>query len=315
MLRIGIASLKKLLSVLPVLVCLGYSGAHAAEELSGASTSGSGQTALDRSAVATGLGEMELSQAFPDAAVWLALEDGGRALGLFYPERKSPAQGALVILADVGANAASGLAGALNLRLVERGWAVLSIGLPAPSKPLQRALEAEPDPDPDRPGDRPGGTGGESSVMIDVMADPDSRTPEQIYRSRIRQSLEAAVAALTARGYDRPVLVGVGRASTHLVGALSGLADPRALVWVLPEFYPRDAAALADDLSSASAVAILELYASGGGDEAADQRWVDLRRAGIEQLERQPVSLQRPPAPRDAHSLASRIDAWLRSPE
>lgn len=309
--RVGIAYVNKLLSVLPVLVCLGAAGASVAGEVAGASPPGGQSAVAERSAIATGLGEVELSRAFPDAAVWLTLEDGGRALGLFFPEREPPAEGAMVILSDVGANAASGLAGGLKAHLVERGWAVLSLGLPAPPIPLQRDLEADSTPDSPASGEAVGDE--ESSVMIDVMASADAHTPEQSYRHRIRQSLEAAVAELASKGYERPVLVGVGRASNHLVGALPAVSDPRALVWVVPAFYPRDAAALADGLLPAAGVNILELYPSGS-KEVSEQRWTDLRQAGIAQFERQPVSLQRPPATQSAGALASRIDAWLRSP-
>ncbi|MBW0147674.1 DUF3530 family protein [Marinobacter arenosus] len=307
--RIGSGALKQLLSLLSALFWLGCPVVVAADESAADTGQEDSGSAPDRSGFTTGLGEMALSEAFPEAAVWLELEDGDRALGLFFPERASPAPGALVLLADVGGNAASGILGILSAQLTERGWAVLAVGLPAPPLALQQALEARPGSagpaaDDDRNGD-------DSAVMIDVMASPDGQSPEQRYRGRVRQSLEAAIDVLAARGYDRPVLLGVGHASGHLVRVQQDLSNPGIMIWVAPEFYPRDAATLPKDLSAAGS-GVLELYASRvSANEEVRRRWAALDRAGAYQ--RQPVSLQQPPSPTDAPGLAGRIDAWLRS--
>lgn len=309
MLRIGSGALNPLLSLIPVLFYLGWSQAMAADEPAPTPAQEVSAATPDRSGFTTGLGDMALSQTFPEAALWLELEDGDRALGLFYPEREAPAAGALVILADVGGNAASGLVGRLSAQLTERGWAVLSVGLPAPSHALQQSLEAGAD----AAGPPAGDDGNDSSVMIDVMASPDDESPEQRYLGRVRQSLEAAVDALAQRGYDRPVLLGVGRASGHLVKVQQALPNPGYLVWVAPEFYPRDAVTLPEDLS-AGIPGVLELYASRtGSNETVRRRWASLSRAGGDTYQRQPVSLHQPPAEQDAPALAGRIDAWLRS--
>ncbi|MBW4934627.1 DUF3530 family protein [Marinobacter sp. F4206] len=309
--RIASSVIKQLLLILTVPLWLDCSVASASETAAETPAREDSGANPGRSGFTTGLGEVELSQAFPDAALWLELEDDDRALGLFYPEREPPAEGALVLLADVGGNAASGVVGGLGLELVERGWAVLSVGLPAPSLPLQRSLEERLDNDDQAAGDGAGDDA--SAVMIDVMASPDGESPEQRYRGRVRQSLEAAVEALASRGYDRPVLLGVGRASGHLVAAQLALPNPGIMIWVAPEFYPRDALSLAESLSPRG-TGILELYASrSAGSEDARRRWANLLRAGVETYERQPVSLQEPPSRQDAPALAGRIDAWLRS--
>lgn len=305
--RIGSGALKQLLSLLPALLWLGCSLAMAAGEP--APDSVQDGASPDRSGFTTGLGEMALSQAFPEAAVWLELEGGDRALGLFYPERESPAAGALVVLADVGSNAASGIMGGLSAQLVERGWAVLAVGLPAPSLALQQTLEARPD----TAGQGAGDDDDDSSVMIDVMASPEGESAEQRYRGRVQQSLEAAVDELVGRGYDRPVLLGVGRASGHLVKVQQALPAPGFMIWVAPEFYPGDAATLAEDLP-AGIPGVLELYASRiSANEELQRRWLSLSRAGGDAYQRQPVSLHQPPSAQDAPALAGRIDAWLRS--
>lgn len=308
--------IKQLLGGLFLVGCMGHAVAAAGEEPASA---GATTATTIRPAVATELADSALSQLRPEAAVWLELEDGVRTLGLFYPEQEPPAKGALVILADVGDNAAAGVADELSRHLTAKGWSVLAVGLPAPSPPLQRYLEAQPEPAPATEADA--GTDGsngdsrdESSVMIDVMAAPTGDNQEQVYRNRVRQSLAAAAAALTTRGYNQPVLVGLGRASSHLMATDGELQGAPALIWVVPEFYPRDAAALADKLAGSSEVAILELYASRGDASTASQRrWADLRRAGIERLDRQPVAVSRPLSVHGAGTLAGRIDAWLKA--
>lgn len=307
--NVAIDVMKNRLLMVAAVLWLGCAGGVAAEEVEPAAVPESAVEDARRSGVHTELGDMALSLARPDAALWLELEDGGRALGLFYPEREPPAEGAMMILADVGENAASGITGGLSRRLTELGWAVLSIGLPAPPQPLQRALEARPKVESPPPAE-----GEESSVMIDVMADTAKDTPEQAYRSRVRQSLEAGLAALAERGYDRPVLLGVGRASNHVVAASGELQSLRALIWVAPEFYPQDAAALTDAVTAGGSLEILELHATRGtAREEAQRRWADLRRAGVQGYERQSVVLQKPPSALDAPALSGRIDAWLRS--
>lgn len=307
--RVGSGVIKKLLGGLLLVGCMGYAVAAANGEES-ASLGATTATTI-RPAVATELADNALSRLRPEAAVWLELDSGGRTLGLFYPEQDPPANGALVILADVGDNAAAGVADELSRHLTAKGWSVLAVGLPAPSPPLQRYLEAQPEPADEEAKED---SSDDSSVMIDVMASPTGENPEQVYRNRVRQSLAAAAAVLTERGYDQPALVGLGRASSHLMATDGELQGAPALIWVAPEFYPRDAAALADTLTSGGEVAILELYASRGEANAASQRrWADLRRAGVEQLDRQPVAISRPLSAHGAGTLAGRIDAWLKT--
>lgn len=315
--RVGSEVIKQLLGGLLLVACMGYAVA-AADGEEPASPGATTATTI-RPAVATNLADNALSRLRPEAAVWLELEGGGRTLGLFYPEKKPPANGALVILADVGDNAAAGVADELSRRLTAMGWSVLAVGLPMPSPPLQRYLEAQPEPSDaaDANADTEEGKGNssdDSSVMIDVIDSSAGGNPEQVYRNRVRQSLAAAAAVLTGRGYDQPVLVGLGRASSHLAETSGELQNSPALIWVAPEFYPRDAAALADKLTSGGEVAILELYASRGEASAASlRRWADLRRAGVEQLDRQPVAISRPLSAHGAGALAGRIDAWLKA--
>lgn len=294
-----------------LLGCTSVAADQGAEESEADQASAAADASAPRPLVTTEQADQALSQLRPESAVWLELDDGDRTLGLFYAEQKPPAHGALVILADVGDNAASGVAEALGQRLTEKGWSVLALGLPAPAAPLQRLLETRPEPEADAAGEAEAEE--ESSVMIDVMAAPVEGDPEQRYRSRIRQSLAAAKRALAERGYDQPALVGLGRASNHLVDTENELQGVGALIWIAPEFYARDAGNLAEVLATGGDTTILELYASrGDGRDESQRRWAELRRAGVERVERQPVALNRPVSAQSAGMLAGRIDAWLR---
>jgi len=91
-----------------------------------------------RAVSVSGLGEWALAQAYPERAVWLDIEDDGRALAMFQPELRTPGRGALIVLADEGQNAAEGLSGPLLQALAERGFAVMTLGLRPPPPGLVR---------------------------------------------------------------------------------------------------------------------------------------------------------------------------------
>ncbi len=265
-----------------------------------------------RSLIWTGTGERSLNQRFPEAAVWLELEEGDRALGLFYPEARLPARGAVLVLADEGETAASGMTGALATGLASRGWAVLSLGLESPSPFLHQLLTR---PMVRKPAAETGG-GDQStaeSVMIDVMESESADDLEARYRSRISQALEAGLALLVERGYEAPALLGIGRAGIHVTNRLLDGADASALVWVAPRFYPVDRPELPERLESMDAE-LLELYPSGGdGNESVWSMGKTLRRAGLDGFERQPIPWFSPPSDALGDVVASRVAAWLES--
>ncbi|WP_372998973.1 DUF3530 family protein [Marinobacter sp.] len=267
---------------------------------------------LNRSLVWTGAGERSLSQQFPEAAVWLELEEGDRALGLLYPEARSPARGAVLVLSDEGETAASGVAGQLAAGLASRGWAVLTLGLESPSPVLQQILMR---PVVERPATEAdaGDPAPTESVMIDVMASESADDLEARYRNRISQALEAGLALLVERGYETPALLGIGRAGIHVTNHLLDGADASALVWVAPQFYPADRQELSDRLESLDK-ALLELQPSEAGGKEPD--WSVgkmLLRAGVEGFERQPVPWFNPPSEGLGDAVASRVAAWLES--
>lgn len=265
-----------------------------------------------RSLIWTGTGERSLSQSFPEAAVWLELEEGDRALGLFYPEARLPARGAVLILSDEGETAASGVTGALAAGLASRGWALLTLGLESPSPVLSEVLMRPVAEDTSAETDA-GEQEAPESVMIDVMASESADDLEARYRSRISQTLQAGLAQLAERGYETPAVLGVGRASIHVTNQVLEGADAAALIWVAPQFYPVDRPDLPERLESLS-TELLELYPSGAVDDQT--KWsmgMRLRRAGMSGFERQPIPWLTP-APRTlGDGIASRVAAWLES--
>lgn len=271
-----------------------------------------------RPMISTGVDAEAIARKRPDTAVWLTGPNQSRVLALFQPERESPAQGALVILADEGQSAASGLADALRDPLSEDGWAVMTLGLQAPPFAVQQWLRQQSNAGPDL-GETPAAPAAEgepASVMINLM---DTETPSEAltaYRERVASSLTAAVDVLNEREYERVVLIGVGRGAGHVTR--QARADGRAsdLVWIAPQFYPDESATLTQLLAAAASPSILELHSSAPGDKTLDrmatERAAALARAGINGYRRQPVAMARQPQPRDAKMLANRLSAWLR---
>ncbi|PTB95099.1 DUF3530 domain-containing protein [Marinobacter sp. B9-2] len=288
-------------------------GQDEADQAGGAENSAPPATeSASRSLIWTGTGERSLNQTFPEAAVWLELEEGDRALGLFYPEARLPARGAVLVLSDEGETAASGVTGALAAGLASRGWAVLTLGLESPSpvlsdvlmRPVAEESSAETEADEQE---------APESVMIDVMASESADDLEARYRSRISQMLQAGLAQLAERGYETPAVLGVGRASIHVTNQVLEGADAAALIWVAPQFYPFDRPDLPERLESLS-TELLELYPSGAVDDQA--KWsmgMRLRRAGMSGFERQPIPWLTPAPGTLGDGIASRVAAWLES--
>jgi len=261
-----------------------------------------------RGSVESGLGEQKLSQRFPDSALWLDLEDGDRTLALLWPERAAPARGGLIILADEGGNAESGLTGALARELARRNFAVLTLGLEAPPLAIEQVLE--------RPIAMPGlspepvekALEATDPATIDVMASEAVGELEAAYRSRIRAQLVAGVAALEKRDYKLTSVVGLGRGSNHVVLYAAEMGGSPALVWVAPKLYPNDSKKLAGALKKASVPRILELSSS----DEREQLKAGLKRAGVEGFSLQFMGSGDLLLPRNGKALAGRISAWLR---
>ena len=135
---------------------------------------GTQQAMESRATAVTGLGEWSLARMFPERAVWLDLDDDSRALALFQPELKTPARGALIVLANEGQTAAEGLAGGLLDTLAERGVAVMTLGLRPPPESVVRRRQQRLVPEPQEPAP-PEDDQLQSSVMIDVAEEEDDK--------------------------------------------------------------------------------------------------------------------------------------------
>ncbi|HBX40370.1 MAG TPA: DUF3530 domain-containing protein [Marinobacter adhaerens] len=292
-------------------ITLGQEESGTAGEAEGVEASESASRAL----IWTGTGERSLIQRFPESAVWLELEEGDRALGLFYPEARLPARGAVLVLSEEGETAASGVTGSLAAGLASRGWAVLTLGLESPSPVLNEFL-MRPVMEPPAAEAGAGEEGASDSVMIDVMASSESADDlEARYRSRINQMLQAGLALLVERGYEAPAVLGVGRASIHVTNRVLDGADASALIWMAPRFYPVDRSGLPDRLESLG-TDLLELYPQGTADDQSG--WsigMQLRRAGMSGFERQPIAWISPAPETLGDGVASRVAAWLESRE
>lgn len=276
----------------------------------------------ERLMISTGVDEEAIARKRPDTAVWLNGRGEGRVLALFQPEQDTPAKGALVILADEGVSAASGIADALREPLSRDGWAVMTLGLPTPPFAVQQWLRRQSNSGPDvaresaEPSDEPNDNG-QPAVMISVM---DTETPNDAlskYREEVVSSLTAAVDVLIEREYKRVVLAGVGRAAGHVTRQARKDGRASDLVWIAPHFYADESDSLTELLAAAESPSILELYSTFPADRALDrtarQRAAALDRAGITGYRRQPVAMARQPGAREAEMLANRMSAWLRS--
>lgn len=303
--------------LLPLLLLC--SGSLAAQEPPVAATAEPAQT---RPMISVGEDAEAIARKRPDTAVWLTGRDQRRVLALFQPERASPARGALVILADEGQSAASGLADALREPLSEEGWAVMTLGLTPPPFAVQQWLQRQGNtrrdltPAPGEPSAEPPAAGEAASVMINLMDPETSNEALTAYREQVVSSLNAAIDVLQEREYRRVVLIGVGRAAGHVTRQVR--ADGRAsnLIWIAPHFYPDEASGLTGLLAAATSPSILELHSTHQHDRALDrsatERAAALARAGIQGYRRQPVAMAAQPRPREARMLANRISSWLR---
>lgn len=261
-----------------------------------------------RKAVTSGLGQWKLSQRFPDAALWLDLQDGTRTLAMFWPERKAPARGGLIILADEGGNAESGLTGTLARELARRNVAVLSLGLESPSLALEQILESPVDESEPASEFDEQNSDSVSPATIDVMVSETEGEQEAVYRKRIREQLLAGAAALEARGYELTAVVGIGRGSNHIVLNAVELGGSPAMIWISPKLYPKDNSKLATSLDKASVPRILELSSS----DEYEQRRAGLKRAKVEGFSLQLMGSGDLSSPRNGKALAGRISAWLK---
>lgn len=293
-----------------VLVALSMTALAQDEDQPGADNANE-RVAERRAMSMTGLGEWALARAHPEQAVWLELEDDGRALALFQPELKTPGRGALIVLANEGQTAGEGLSGPLLRAMSERGFAVMTLGLRAQPEVLVRRRLQPAVPQPQMPGDADE-VAGQTSVMIDVAADDSLADLVADYRNSVRELLDAAVEDLQRRGYEQPAMAGIGWSADYVTGWALGRDSLAGVIWLAPRFPAERLAALPELLAADRPWPVLDLH-SGEGDARRQgvERAAALGRQQVSGYQRQAIALANPPQPSDADRLASRISAWL----
>lgn len=316
-----------------LLACLGLAlptDAQQDEQAEGAqSDTGPAQTASNAGAaekrhiISSGPDEESLAGRWSERTLWLQLEDGTRALALLTRERDVPARGALLVLANEGETPAAGMAGALHEPMARSGWAVMSLGLarlPVAVTYSRRQVAAGIG----RPQVNSGDTGrtpdagneeedapdsGGDQVMIDVVEESSAESLAEDYRARVQASLGAAVQRLTDEGYERIVLVGVGRAAGHVTRYSVGSGQAAALVWIAPEFSGT-AEPVSEWLGGKGDWPLLDLHNPGAGEQARERQAL-IRRAGIAGYRPITVIAGDPPAAEHAGAVASILAATL----
>lgn len=268
--------------------------------------------AMERRATAlTGLGEWSLARQFPERTVWLDLDDDSPALALFQPELRTPARGALIVLADEGQTAAEGLAGGLLDTLAERGVAVMTLGLRPPPESVVRRRQQRLAPEPQEPAP-PEDDRLQSSVMIDVAEEEALEEVMSDYRNSIRELLDAAAGELERHGYERPAVSGIGWSADYVTAWALGQGALSGVIWLAPHFSGERLPELPAMLSADRPWRVLDLHAmDDAGRHPAVARAAALAREQVSGYRRQPMALSNPPQRADAERVASRIQAWM----
>lgn len=269
-----------------------------------------GSDDAERYIISSGPDEESLAGRWPDRAVWLELKDGPRALALLTREQDSPAQGALLVLADEGNTPAAGMAGALHEPMADSGWAVMTLGLarlPVAVKYSRRQAAGEDTEQEEAANDPETEDANGDQVMINVMEEASAETLEKDYRARVRASLDAAVQRLMDEGYERIVLAGIGRAAGHVTRYSVGSGRVAALVWIAPDFSGT-AEPVDELLGGKGDWPLLDLHNPGASGQAK-QRQAMIRRADIGGYRRITVVAGDPPGQAHARAVASVLAA------
>ena len=273
---------------------------------------------------------MALLQQWPQSAVWLEVDgaDGtpNSVLSLVFTPLKNAATIGVVVLADEGHNAGEGFVTAFAGSLADRGLAALTLGLSAPTGGLKQVMERElplPEASPtvSAAGQAPqpvaaqvaGTSPDPDPMLIDVMASTELSEAELQYRQEVAAQLQAAVGYLKREGYQKVVLVGVGRGA-NFATALPELANSAGLVWLLPRFYPRDLKVLAERFTETPRLRVLDVQAARGNrSQSAMQRTTVMNQVEVAQYQRQRVTVQEPVQAQQGDALASRLAAWIKA--
>ena len=150
-------------------------------------------------------------------------------------------------------------------------------------------------------------------MLIDVMAGTELSEAELQYRQEVAAQLQAAIGYLKREGYQKVVIVGVGRGA-NFATALPELADSAGPVWLLPRFYPRDLNVLAERFTETPRLRVLDVQAARGNrSQSAMQRTTVMNQVEVAQYQRQRVMVQEPVQAQQGDALVSRLAAWIKA--
>lgn len=158
--------------------------------------------------------------------IWLESSED-RTIGLYHPQSIPEAQGGIIIFPSEGTHADwPDYAHPLRLHLSDHGWQTLSVQLPTPPslQPPKRTLPVlqlltQNGNTGESEGEATEGTTPESATATapiapvpeaPVVADETSQAPKRPYAERVQLLADRALQALTQRGAERIVVIGVG---------------------------------------------------------------------------------------------------------
>lgn len=260
-----------------------------------------------RPLIRSGMDGDSLARQYPERLVWLEPEDLPPVPALYQPGKRSPERGAILLIADEGQSAGSGLLAALQERLSEAGWAVLAVGVTAaPDSVVEQRRRSS---GPERPAEDPDDENGSlASVMIDLNSETAGGLSGHYYRDQARRQV-TALRWLRAEGHEQPVIVALGWSAELVNYGLEHLfSEVTRLVWVAPRFSRGKTSALASGVRD---LQILDLYTASGGTEQGARRTALFRGQGVEGYQPSRVAIAERPEARDAPVIAGRILGWL----
>lgn len=255
----------------------------------------------------------------PDRMRWLETASGRFPI-MATAAVGAPAQGAMILVADLGRSPAQGLIGHFHRVLPGDGWHLLSLGLPRPPLPNipgrgvraglgASAASAQPDSEETKPAPVAG------AVAIDLASPAPTESDIERFRAEAKARIKAAVTSLRAQGMAPLVLVGVGRGAEALTRYLVEEAaevprDQLAVVWINPDF---SAAASPQWLADSVAWPLLDIADSSRPGQREALRGSAIADRTENTYRQDSLYLMPDPTISEAQWLGQRIQGWVRS--
>ena len=214
--------------------------------------------------------------------VWLESSED-RTIGLYHPQSIPEALGGIIIFPSEGTHADwPDYAHPLRLHLSDHGWQTLSVQLPTPPSllPPKRTLpvlqllskngstnETEGTPEeasPETAAEAPPATAAPAEAPEDqLQADEPIQAPKRPYAERIQLLADSALQALTQRGAERIIVIGVGSGAvwaSQFVKDQQDNIDSLGLIIIDPADPTADVAPVLANLIPELNVPIVDIY-------------------------------------------------------